>query len=73
MNGCWPVFQPVMKARILIEVADRAEAAAADGLAFDDADPDLDQRQPRSGGRGAVDADARVRRQPVAGMRLRVA
>src|SRR4051812_27526492 len=48
------------------QVADRGEAAAADGLAFDDAEPDLDHVQPGSGGGGEVDVDPRVRREPVA-------
>src|SRR6478609_1088935 len=48
------------------QVAHRGEAATADGLALDDAEPDLDQVQPGSGGRGEVDADPRVRCQPVA-------
>ena len=29
-----------------VQVGDAAEGAAADGLAFDDAEPDLDQVQP---------------------------
>src|SRR6478736_633834 len=33
------------------------EDAAADGLAFDDAEPDLDQVQPGPGGRGEVGVD----------------
>ena len=33
-------------------------------MAFDDAEPDLDQVEPRSGGCGEVDVDPRVRRQP---------
>ena len=42
------------------QVADGGECAAVDGLAFDDAEPDLDQVQPGSGGRGEVDVDPRV-------------
>jgi hypothetical protein len=38
-----------------VELADGAEAAAVDGLAFDDAEPDLDQVQPGARGRGEVD------------------
>ena len=46
------------------EVADGGEGAAADGLAFDDAEPDFDQVQPRSRRQGEVDVDPRVRGQP---------
>jgi hypothetical protein len=35
-----------------VEVLDRAEGAAVDGLLLDDAEPDLDQVEPRPGGRG---------------------
>ena len=45
------------------QVADRGVSAAVDGLAFDDAEPDLDQVQPRSRRGGEVDVDPRVRRQ----------
>ena len=46
MNGCFRWFQPVMKARIFdYQVAGGGECAAADRLAFDDAEPDLDQVQ----------------------------
>ena len=41
-------FQPLMKARILI-IRSRTEGRCpVDGLALDDAEPDLDQVQPRS-------------------------
>jgi hypothetical protein len=46
------------------EVSDGGKHAAADGLAFDDAEPDLDQVQPRSRGRGEVDMDPGVPRHP---------
>jgi hypothetical protein len=36
----------LMKARISALVADGAEGAAPDRLAFDDPEPDLDQAQP---------------------------
>ena len=49
-----------------VEVFDRPERAAADGLAFDDAEPHLNQVQPGPGGRGVVDLDARVRGESVA-------
>jgi hypothetical protein len=44
------------------EVADGAEAAAVDGLALDDSEPDLDQIQPGPGGGGEVDLDPGVGR-----------
>jgi transaldolase len=46
------------------QVAHGGEAAAPDGLAFDDGEPDLDQVQPGAGGGGEVEVDPRVRRQP---------
>ena len=42
------------------EIADGWEAAAVDGLAFDDGEPDLNQIQPGSGGRGEVDVEPEV-------------
>jgi hypothetical protein len=48
-----------------VELADGAEGAAADGLAFDDAEPDFDQVQPRSRGGREVHLDAGVGGQPV--------
>jgi dihydrolipoamide dehydrogenase len=48
------------------EVGDAGEAAAMDGLAFDDPEPHLDQVEPRGGGRGEVHLHPRVRGQPVA-------
>lgn len=46
------------------QLADGGEGAAVDGLAFDDAEPDLDHAQRRPGGRGQVHVDPRVGRQP---------
>jgi hypothetical protein len=46
------------------QVADRGEAAAADGLAGDDREEDLDQVQPGSRGRGEVHGDPGVLCQP---------
>ena len=42
------------------------ERAAADGLAFDDPKPHLDQVQPRPGRGGEVDVDPGVRGEPFA-------
>ena len=52
------------------QLADRGEGAAADGLAFDDAEPDLDKVEPRSRGRREVNVDPGVRCQP--GLAFRV-
>ena len=46
------------------EVADGGESAAVDGLAFDDAEPDLDQVQPGPRGRGEVHVDLGVVGEP---------
>src|SRR6188472_4479923 len=46
------------------QLFDAAEAAAADGLAGDDREEDLDQVQPRPRGRGEMQRDPRVARQP---------
>ena len=46
------------------EVAGRGERAAADGLALNNAEPDLDQVQPRAGGRGEVDVDPGICGEP---------
>ena len=51
------------------EVAGGGEGAAADGLAFDDAELDLDQVQPGAGGRGEVDVDPGICGEP--GLHLR--
>ena len=48
------------------EFADVAEGSAVDGLAFDDAEPDLDEVHPGGRGRGEMDVDARVGGEPVA-------
>jgi len=47
MKGWARSFQPSMKARILaLRSLDRAEGAASDGLAVDDAEPDFDEVEP---------------------------
>ena len=48
----------------LDQLADRVEGAAADGLAGDDPEEDLDHVQPGPGGRGEVQRDPRVAGQP---------
>jgi len=48
-----------------VEVFDGAEAAAVDGLAFDDAEPDLDHVHPGRAGRGEVHLHAWVGCEPV--------
>jgi hypothetical protein len=47
-----------------LEVGDGGEGGAADGLAGDDAEEDLDHVQPRTTGRGEVQGDPWVLRQP---------
>src|SRR4051794_16304555 len=49
-----------------VEFVDGAEGAAADGLAFDDAEPDLDEVEPGRGGRGEVHVHALVGLEPAA-------
>ena len=49
-----------------VELAHGSEGAAVDGLAFDDAEPDLDEVQPGPGRGGEVHVDAGVRGEPVA-------
>jgi hypothetical protein len=52
------MFQPMMKSRILpVRSLTERKVPAADGLAFDDAEPDLDQDQPGSERRGQVGVD----------------
>ena len=46
------------------EVGDGGEGASPDGLAGDDPEEDFDHVQPRPGGRGEVQADPRVLREP---------
>jgi hypothetical protein len=48
------------------EFADVAEGSAMDGLAFDDAEPDLDKIEPGCRRRSEMDVDARVGGEPVA-------
>jgi len=48
----------------VFEVVDADEAAAADGLAGDDAEEDLDHVQPGAAGRGVVQGDPLVLGQP---------
>jgi hypothetical protein len=49
-----------------VEVVDGSEGSAVNGLAFDDAEPDLDEVKPGARGRGEVDVDPGVGREPVA-------
>ena len=70
------VFAPVPSvdegADLARQIADRGEGPAPDGLSFDDPEPDLDQVQPRAGGRGEVHRDPRVRVEPVTDLGLLV-
>src|SRR5260370_18320789 len=49
----------------LLQARDAVEAAAANGLRGDQAEPALDQVEPRGAGRGEVHVQARVRGQPL--------
>src|SRR5207244_4816166 len=49
----------------LLQSRDAVEAAAANGLRGDQAEPALDQVEPRGAGRGEVQMEARVRDQPL--------
>jgi Transposase len=49
----------------LLQARDAVEAAAANGLRGDQAEPALDQVEPRGAGRGEVQMEARVRDQPL--------
>ena len=49
----------------LLQARDAVEAAAANGLRGDQAEPALDQVEPRGAGRGEVQMEARVRGQPL--------
>lgn len=50
---------------LVVQVPHRGEHSTADRLAFDDAEPDLDQVQPGPRRRGEVSMDPGVRGQPV--------
>src|SRR5437868_3536502 len=65
VNGSASVFQCVtLVADAGDQGVDRGERAAADRLAGDDPEPDLDLVQPRAADRGEVERDVRVVRQP---------
>src|SRR5229473_2602152 len=49
----------------LLQARDAVEAAATNGLRGDQAEPALDQVEPRGAGRGEVQMEARVRDQPL--------
>ena len=49
-------FQPSMNSRLGGQVADAGEGAAADGLAFNDAEPEFDAAHPRRCGRAYIGA-----------------
>src|ERR1700687_3192043 len=49
----------------LLQARDAVEAAPANGLRGDQAEPALDQVEPRGAGRGEVQMEARVRGQPL--------
>jgi hypothetical protein len=54
-------FQPSTKARILaLRSLTEPKGSAVDGLAFDDAEPDLDEVEPGPRGRGEVGVDSGV-------------
>src|SRR6478672_13159084 len=65
-------FQPSMNPDRLDQITDGVEGAAADGLAGDDPEEDLDQVQPRPRGGGEVQGDPRVARQPRVDRRMLV-
>ena len=52
------------------EVFDTVEGSAVDGLSFDDSEPHFGEVHPGCRGRGEMDVDAGVRRQPVAKLLL---
>jgi len=53
-----------------VEVTHRGEGATVDCLTFDDAEPDLDEVEPRPRAEGEVDVDARVGGEPAPVMAL---